>query len=410
MNVAIIDSGIDLYKLYNGARHNYEATWLKIETLKSTSLCEFDLIIIPAGTDNSLLLLCRQQLHDFMRRGGWVFSFDGIADSVLESTHWRHTPTNYKKQQFSIAESKFAYLLDGVDLLGLASKEGVRGWWCEGELFGEKLIPLIVDQESRIITAVNKFEDSPGGLIATAAGRLPTFSADTTLAPNVLFMNLLKFVRSNLVRARPAAKEIHVYLHSGNWAHRSFVASLEFKDIFTALHWSDLNNDYFKGAKSIWIPWESNTRALKEIWPILQTYISTGTTLVIEDLRDDWLPGIKWFSRPVDSSWWRENRELDIIISADTQKILSSLSARSLKWHYHGVFDGPPGSVPLLTNSEGHCILSLVLPHDNTAGKILVSTLDATFEYGAGKIKETADYIHSVLSYIVQPAAYYKKD
>lgn len=399
LSVAIIDCGIDLQKLYNGERHGYNAVWVAVSDLSFESIVDCDIVIIPAGSDGTLLAAKSEHLRRYLRHGGWLFSFDGVADGVLDGVRWRHTPTNYKEQQFYVAKNDYSSLLESVELDGLLSKDGVKGWWCEGELVGDRLIPLIVDTEDRIIAGVVEYGFNGGRLVATAAARLPLFSNEPSLSPNVLFQNLLRSRTNhpNIAFERDAEK--HLYLHAGNFAHRSFLASDEFGPDFTGIHWTCLDEEVACSMDSIWIPWESNAESLRRLWPMLEEAVSSGTTLVIEDLRGSWLPGVCWHARSVDSSWWREKRKLDLQIEPELTKLFPGASERTFFWHYHGVFDGTDSGTSLLKTSDGMNVLSL-LEKPQWKGRILVSTLDATFEYGVGKIKETRDYIRALLRFI----------
>lgn len=395
MRVAIIDSGIDLQKLYRGERHAYVATWVRIEQMTYSDIAACDIVVIPAGSDNSLLAAKGDCLRAFLRRGGWVFSFDGLGDGIFDGLRWVHTVANRKTQSFHVPDTAYSFLLDGVPLEGLACKDGVRGWWCEGELSGDQFVPLLVDECGRVVAALLPPRHGSGGLVATAAARLPLFSADPSLAANILFSNLLSYVQTQRrERTKPVT---HVFVHSGNWAHRSFLKSGEFATKFTGVHWSCLDDAILDGACSIWIPWESNTRALKDRWQLLERAVKQGATLVIEDLREDWLPGVTWYARPVDSSWWRENRRLDLTAEPAVAHIFQNLPPRAFFWHYHGVFDGPSDGIPLLKTADGKHVLSVCGPTADRQGRLLVSTLDATFEYGVGKIRETGDYIRAVM-------------
>jgi len=403
MKVAIIDSGIDLFKLYDAERHGYVAEWIAVESLSYDVIEQCDLVIIPAGTDNTLLYLQRVALQLFLARGGWIYCFDGPVPGLLEGVVWEHTTTRHKVQNFIASSEDYAFLLDRVSLEGLACKDGIRGWWCEGELSGSRLVPLISDMDTRVVAALLPSSQGSGVMVITAAGRLPTFSNDSSLAPNRLFSNLLAYCAAARTRQAPPSAPLHLYVHSGNWAHRSFLESEKFGSQFQGVHWSCLDEGVLSEATSIWIPWESNTRALKQCWPVFERAVNAGATLVIEDLRDNWLSGVRWHSRPVDSNWWREQRQLDLSIESPLSAVLPDLAERSCFWHYHGVFDGPSEEIVLLSASGGKNVLSLVGPTSTRKGRILLSTLDATFEFGVGKIKETADYISSMLKFVNAP-------
>jgi hypothetical protein len=157
-------------------------------------------------------------------------------------------------------------------------------------------------------------------------------------------------------------------------------------------------------AVSIWLPWESNIRGLKRVWPQLEAAVIEGATLVVEDLRDSWLPGTVWEQRPVDSSWWREGRSLDLVIRPQARSMFPDLDDRAFAWHYHGVFDGPEDATPVLRTADQKNVLAYCGPSARRRGSILASTLDATFEYGVGKIPETAKYIDGVLDLAITNA------
>jgi hypothetical protein len=400
LRVGIIDSGIDLQKLYRGERHGYEAVWVPVEGLSIEALSGCDLVIVPTGTDNTLLSAKRDCLRHFLNRGGWVYCFDGLADRVFEGYGWTHSPTSYKTQSLRVVRSEYSFLLDGVPMEGLSCKEGVRGWWCEGELVGNDHVPLIVDDKDRVVASIVPPRRGSGALVATAAGRLPIFSTEPSLPPNVFFANLLRFCRESRRGEERGGGGNHLYVHSGNWAQRSFLQSDRFGTAFSGIHWSCLDDQALAGACSVWIPWESNTRALRGRWPLLEKAVSQGVSLVIEDMRDDWLPGFRWQSRPVDSSWWREGRELDLEVLPQATRLFPDLPGRAYLWHYHGVLDCPAGAAPLLTTRDGKVVLAVCEAVDGRAGVKLVGTLDATFEYGAGKIRETAPYITGVLDFL----------
>jgi len=399
LKVAIVDSGIDLRKLYDATRHGYEAVWVSAEALSFAAISDCHLLIIPTGSDATLLAAKSDCLLNFRAQGGWIFCFDGVPPGILAGICWTHTPTDYKAQRFHVPDSEYAFLMDGVTLEGLAVKDGVRGWWCEGEINSPESTTLIADERKRVIACMMPPQAGAGGLIATAAGRLPLFSPASHLAPNVLFRNLLSYcaraVESNAQREKP-----HLYLHSGNWAQRSFVQSDRFRNHFTPVHWSCVDDSILAGACSVWIPWESNTRALRELLPRLEAAVAGGVSLVIEDLRNDWLPGYAWQQRPVDSSWWREGRSLDMQVTRQASRLFPWLSDQAYAWHYHGVFDCPESAIPLVTTSDGKAILAYCRHTSGATGGTFASTLDATFEYGAGKIPQTAAYIEGILRFL----------
>jgi hypothetical protein len=399
LKVAIIDSGTDLKKLYGGDRHGYEAVWVSVEQLSFVAISDCHLLIIPAGSDTTLLAAKRDCLQHFQLQGGWIFCFDGAPEGLLEDVAWSHSPTDYRNQRFFVPQTDFASLFDGVDLEGLAVKDGVRGWWSEGELLSNKATAILTDQSNRTIACIVPRGEGKGGLVATAVGRLPLFSADPCVAANVLFRNLVEMCRPSK-ECRAGSRSTHVYIHSGNWAHRSFLESDRFRDHFAGVHWACVDESILQKARSAWIPWESNCRALKTLQPLLAAAVAEGTTLVIEDLRDDWLPGHVWQQRPVDSSWWRDGRRLDLEKTAETARYFPSLTLKDFSWHYHGVFDHPQTSTPLLTTADGKAVLTHSPGPSGGNGGMLVSTLDATFEYGAGKIPQTAPYIEATLRYL----------
>jgi hypothetical protein len=48
-------------------------------------------------------------------------------------------------------------------------------------------------------------------------------------------------------------------------------------------------------------------------------------------------------------------------------------------------------------------VLSMIPAAGTRRGRMLLGTLDATFEFGAGKIRETGDYVDAVLALVGEP-------
>lgn len=399
MLVGIIDSGIDLRRLYNGARHGYEARWIPVSSISFASVADCDLLIIPTGTDFVYLQQARDILRLYRARGGWIYCLDGPAAALFDGGGWIHSPTRHSMQTLHAGAPALQFLLEDVSLDQLSCKEGVRGWWSEGELLGEELVPLVVDGDGRVIAARAPEPDGAGMLLLTAAARLPMFSDQPLLAANRLFANLLELCKR---RQPPAPRPLHLYLHSGNWAQSSFLASPRFGRRFHGVHWSMLDAALLSQSTSIWVPWESNTPALKSRWSMLEAAVIGGATLVAEDLRDNWIPGVSWESRPVDSSWWLEGRTLALRRESALSRVFGDAATTLYFWHYHGVFQTPAEAQSLVTAPDGRTILALLPPSVPSKGQMLLGTLDATFEYGAGKIPETADFIAAVLQFIEQ--------
>jgi len=268
MRVAIIDSGIDLTKLYSSGRHEYDAVWVNVEDISYSSIDDCDVVIVPAGSDSSLLYPRRDCLASFIRRGGWLLCFDGPATGVFDELDWLHSRTNYKSQSFQVPPTEYSHILKGVSIEELECKEGVRGWWCEGELQSNRHVPLLIDEAGRVVASILPNQSGPGGIIATAVGRLPIFSQDPARASNLFFSNLLRFCEGGLT-SETKPLHTHIYVHSGNWAHRSFLRSDRFGQQFEGIHWNCLDREMLHCAASIWIPWESNIRGIRQVWPSL---------------------------------------------------------------------------------------------------------------------------------------------
>ena len=91
---------------------------------------------------------------------------------------------------------------------------------------------------------------------------------------------------------------------------------------------------------------------------------------------------------------------LDMQVTRAASRLFPELSDQVFAWHYHGVFDCPESAIPLVTASDGKAILSF-RPHlGGNKGGTIASTLDATFEYGVGKIPQTEAYIDGILRFL----------
>lgn len=129
-------------------------------------------------------------------------------------------------------------------------------------------------------------------------------------------------------------------------------------------------------------------------------FLQSGKRLVIlGEVIDTWLPGIKWENCPVNFSWWvQKGGDLPLIQKNEQHPIYQFIHFPDIKWHYHGTFTLPNGAISLAEDPEGKSIFYI----DSTtyAGELIVTSVDPTFHIGLGFITQAKPFLHGLANYL----------
>lgn len=147
----------------------------------------------------------------------------------------------------------------------------------------------------------------------------------------------------------------------------------------------------------------------------LLAFANRGKTLVVfgEVEAHTWLPGARWVPRPVNFWWWLEpGADPGLRIVAPEHRLFGHLVLQDATWHYHGLFQPPPGASKLIVlheededardgSANGACY-DTILYEDrvSTAGRLLVTCLDPFFHHGSNFMPATTRFIAKFLTWL----------
>jgi len=140
------------------------------------------------------------------------------------------------------------------------------------------------------------------------------------------------------------------------------------------------------------------TRAADRISELLE---AGGTVIAFSggEPIPEFLPGVRWQHRPTNYWWWLEpDADVGVRLAAREHPLFQRLTLRDCTWHYHGVLQPPDGAQVLVELVTGEALL--YIDQVNTAGTILVSTLDPISHYGSYFMPATERFLDGFLPWI----------
>jgi hypothetical protein len=163
-------------------------------------------------------------------------------------------------------------------------------------------------------------------------------------------------------------------LFSGVYFQRGFYQDKEFSKYFASVPAEELAGIDLSQYHCLWIPRESDQRALVQHRDRLVSFLSQGGTLVsFDEVNQPWLDGLTWVHRGVDVN----------TLEVCPHWILEDIGPQEVRWHAHGVFKLPPGGVPLVIDQQGDAVLYLD-ERTYAPGRVLAGTLDPDCHTGYG--------------------------
>jgi hypothetical protein len=145
----------------------------------------------------------------------------------------------------------------------------------------------------------------------------------------------------------------------------------------------------------------------------LLDFANQGKTLVVfgEVEAHTWLPGARWMYRPTNFWWWLEpGADLGLRNGMPEHCLFRYLPLQDAIWHYHGLFQPPPGADRLIVLQEEAATVKYgdpgpydtILYEDrvSTAGRLLVTCLDPFFHHGSNFMPATTRFITGFLQWL----------
>lgn len=194
LRAAYIDNGITGLSEAFSARETVSFTPLSTDR-PLPNLANFDLLIVPNGSDQVFMSHERQAVLRFLNTGGSLFCFDGFFGDWLPDYKWKASPeTETKKVRYKAPDPNHP-LLKEVDIQDLVFHEGISGWWACG--FIETTNPGVVVLEDTWSRPVMIWDDRTyrGYLFLTASGPVGDYGY-TGSAPSRLLENGLNLLKN----------------------------------------------------------------------------------------------------------------------------------------------------------------------------------------------------------------------
>lgn len=159
------------------------------------------------------------------------------------------------------------------------------------------------------------------------------------------------------------------------------------------LYLPDTTEDDFDDLDTLVVSDRLHPRLLAEAVPRVLKVAERGGTVVVLGENGDcgWIPGLRGF-RPAETNfwWWRTpGGDNGVRRSGDGHEAWDHLTERSVRWHYHGLLEPPPGATVLAyteLEQEGDPATRQVLLYEDrvsTPGRLIVTTMDPVYHHGS---------------------------
>lgn len=198
IQAAVIDNGIVGLDLYFQSNDRVQYNFLEISEQLPTDFSEYDLLVVPNGTDQVAMLRMKKAVQTFLNQGKTLFCFDGWFTDWLPGNRW--LMDNSKKTmdiRYAIKDDSYD-LFENVAVDSFTFSNGISGWWACGYIEPAPEAEVVLEDTWGRAMMILDEKSTPGKIFATASGPLgdssyATTDDDTTLSDlGKFYQNLLK--------------------------------------------------------------------------------------------------------------------------------------------------------------------------------------------------------------------------
>ncbi len=180
IQAAVIDNGIVGLNLYFQSNDRVHYHFLEVGETLPSDFSEYDLLVVPNGTDQIAMLRMKNAVQTFLNQGKTLFCFDGWFTDWLPGNRW--LMDNSKKTmdiRYAIKDDSYD-LFENVAVDSFTFSNGISGWWACGYIEPAPEAEVVLeDTWGRAIMILDK-KSTPGKIFATASGPLGDSSYATT--------------------------------------------------------------------------------------------------------------------------------------------------------------------------------------------------------------------------------------
>jgi len=170
LKAAVISNNIEGIEnmFISNPKINY--TLLEITANFNPDFADYDVLLVPNGSDNIALFKIRDKIAQFLNEGKVMFCFDGWFTNWVPGNKWI-IDNNHKTIdiRYHVVNDKYK-LFEGIDLDKFNFSHGISGWWACG--FIETTQPesvLLADTWDRPIIIIDE-HSTRGIMVLTASG------------------------------------------------------------------------------------------------------------------------------------------------------------------------------------------------------------------------------------------------
>jgi hypothetical protein len=346
---------------------------LDVHRLFEVDLTAYTLVIVLRSVDSEALWVRRHQFARFLDRGGVLITFGEAWTNWFPGCRW----------EAECPEDLPAPLLVDHPLLEGITPEAVH-WhtrgprWCNhGHLVPPAGAEVLVGNQRGDAWLYIDRRTTNGVILAATNVDIDTHTFHRNSTACLLMGRVLTWAETEAQRSperRLHATRKIAGLFSGVNFQRGFYEDKEFGKYFASVPAEELAGIDLTQYLCLWIPRESDQRALVQHRDRLVSFLSQGGTLVsFDEVNQPWLDGLAWVHRGVDVN----------TLGVCPHWVLEGIGPQEVSWHAHGVFKLPPGGVPLIIDQQRDAVLYLD-EHTYAPGRILAGTLDPDCHTGYG--------------------------
>ncbi len=372
MRAALIDGGGAAHRGLQGPGRPFEALEpIALERLAEVELTTFDVVVVPRSCDADRLFARRHQIRRYLDRGGVVLAFGEILTDWLPGARWAaESPVDVESPPTVSAHP----LLSGLTPDDLYWHRGPQRWCCHGHVDAPSGAEILVANAAGQAWLYVDRVSTAGTIVSGSNIDLDTHAFQGNAVAEALLVRLMDWAageteRTAALRSAPSPKV--AYAFSGVHFQRGFLDS-QIGERFATVPVEELGGVDLSGYAGLWVPRESDQRALDAHRDRIARYLADGgRAVILEEIDRGWLPDVTWRRASVDLAEVRRT----------AHPIVDALGPLESPWHGHGVLDLPAGADVLLGMADGGALLGTF---EVGSGHVLAGTIDADAHAGYG--------------------------
>lgn len=196
LNVGFVYSGVSYQHRFITAPENSERlTILNSWELECYELPDYDLLVVPRGSDQEALYASRNDFRGYLDNGGAVASFGEFTEQWLPDVTWDGVLPSDDGPLVIVAEHPLVRDIVAVDLHW---HKGATGWCCHGHFKEPGNAEVLVRTEAGDPVLYIDTTTTQGTIIASSQVDIVCHAAHGRAAAQRIFDNMLEWVEDRV--------------------------------------------------------------------------------------------------------------------------------------------------------------------------------------------------------------------